>query len=50
MAHLQMLVDVVVSDDDPFLTLVKIIELLNSELARHGLQETVWVARLPEDR
>lgn len=49
--HVQMLVDVVVPvGHDLFGRLASLIDLLNAELHRHGLQESVWVARLPEDR
>lgn len=48
--HVQMLVDVVVPEDAVWEGLTALIEVLNLELARQGLMETVWVARLPEDR
>jgi hypothetical protein len=49
--HVQMLVDVVVPyGHELFGRLAELIELLSAELHRHGLQEAVWVARLPEDR
>lgn len=49
--HVQMVVDVVIpTDKEPFLYLVDLVELLNSELHRHGLQESVWVVRPPELR
>lgn len=49
--HVQMLVDVVVPKGHVlFNRLADLIDLLNAELHRQGLQESVWVVRLPEDR
>ncbi len=49
--HVQMLVDVVVPyGHEVFGHLASLIDLINAELHRNGLHETVWIARLPQDR